>query len=74
MCVRERVCVCRCTFKRAHMSDIPGGEARQPTPVFVPGACHGLQSLAGYGHSVTSQKRLEQLGTHTASQTSLKGL
>ena len=36
-------------FKLRYTDASLGGEARQPTPVFLPGESHGQRSLAGYG-------------------------
>ena len=48
---KEPACQCRrckrCGFD-PWVGKIPWRRARQPTPVFLPGECHGQRSLAGY--------------------------
>ena len=44
---------------------IPWGRAWQPTPVFLPGECHGQRSLAGYS-PCGCKNTTEQLSTYAA--------
>ena len=48
---KEPACQCRrckrCGFNH-WVRKIPWSEVWQPTPVFLPGECHGQRSLAGY--------------------------
>ena len=51
-CGKEFICQCRrnnrCEFY-PQVGKIPWRRAWQPTPVFLPGKCHGQRNLAGYG-------------------------
>ena len=48
---KEPTCQCRRCKRRGFnpwVGKIPWRRAWQPTPVFLPGECHGQRSLAGY--------------------------
>ena len=52
---------CQCRRRRGRRFDhqvrkIPWRRARQPTPVFLPGECHGHRSLAGCRESDTTER------------------
>ena len=63
---RERICLqCRKPEFNPWVGKIPWGRAWQPTPVFLPGECHGQRSLAGYS-PWGCKNTTEQLSTYAA--------
>ena len=61
----------RCRFG-PWVRKIPWRRARQPTPIFLPGECHGQRSLAGYSPQGHSQTRLKHLSMYTRCKGGIK--
>ena len=54
----------RCGFD-PRVRKIPWRWAREPTPVFSPGASYGQRSLAGHSPWISKSDMTEQLSAHT---------
>ena len=61
---KESTCHCRRGGFHPWVGKIPWRRKRQPTPVFLPGKCHGQRSLAG--HKPRVAKSPTGLGAHTS--------
>ena len=75
MCVRERECAYADVHLRGHICQISLEEGKATHSSICAWSMPRTAELSRLRSTVSqSQKRLEQLSTHTASQTSLKGL
>ena len=59
VCERECVCVCRYTFKRTHVSNIPGGGQGSPLQYLCPENATDEEPSRPWSIESQSQTRLE---------------
>ena len=68
---KKSTCQCRSRGFDSWVRKIPWRRKWQPTPVFLPGKCHGQRSLAGYIHGAAELDMTQRL--HFPSFPFLKG-